>query len=240
MKKKTIIVSVAVLAIASIFYVYKTNILTQNQKTAIKKEEVITTAEEIASENIETSATNSMINSFQPEELDVVFGNESAPITIIEYASFGCSHCADFAKSVFPDVEDKLIKTSKANFVLRSFPLDAPSLMASVLVNCVPKSDYYKFAKTLFQTNQKWAYTKKYKEELLNIFRASGYDAQKFDECTNDKKLEESILKVRLNGSKKYKIASTPSFIINSKNYGSIKGIEGFENIIKSELDLTK
>ncbi|MBL6785424.1 MAG: DsbA family protein [Rickettsiales bacterium] len=155
----------------------------------------------------------------QVKDIDVVFGDENAPITMIEYASYSCSHCANFSLRVFPDIKEEFIDTGKVKFILRDFPLDEPSLRASQLSRCINKDGYAALSKTLFQQRQNWAFSKDFPEKLENIAKIIGVSGKQFHDCMADKELEEKILNYRYNVSNTFNISSTPSFIINGKKY---------------------
>src|SRR6266446_246612 len=97
---------------------------------------------------------------------DRVLGDPAAPITIIEYASLTCPHCARFANDVLPELKREWIDTGKAKLVLRDFPLDEPALRAAMIARCAPPGRFYAFAETFFASQEKWALTKDYREAL--------------------------------------------------------------------------
>src|SRR5258706_11399400 len=88
-----------------------------------------------------------------------VLGNPEAPITIIEYASLTCPHCAEFDKSVLPQIKQTYIDTGKAKLVYRDFPLDATALKASMIARCLPSDRYFAFIDALFKQQNNWAYS---------------------------------------------------------------------------------
>ena len=88
---------------------------------------------------------------------DRVLGQADAPITIVEYASMTCPHCAHFANEVLPELKKKWIDTGKAKLVMRPFPLDQVALRAEMLARCLPPERYYPMIETLFKTQEKWA-----------------------------------------------------------------------------------
>ena len=152
-------------------------------------------------------------------ESDVIIGNVDAPVTIFEYASYSCSHCANFTQRVYPSLKKEYIDTGKVRFILRDFPLDEPSLRAAQLTRCVPKEGYESLSKTLFQQRQNWAYGKDFPEKLENIAKIIGMSGADFHACMENKEVEDIVLNYRYNVSKAYNLTSTPSFIINGKKY---------------------
>ncbi|TAE33733.1 MAG: DsbA family protein [Alphaproteobacteria bacterium] len=163
----------------------------------------------------------------QPE--DRVLGDEKAPVTIIEYASLSCSHCADFHTDIFPKVDEQYIQAGKVRFIMRSFPTNPPALTGSKLLMCVPEEQYYTFAKVLFSTQSKWAMTLDHEANLKKIALVGGVSEADFDKCMKDKALEERVLNVRRD-AESLKIESTPTFYINGQ---STRGVESFEKFSK-------
>ena len=86
---------------------------------------------------------------------DRILGKPEAPITIVEYASLTCPHCAHFANDVLPEIKKAWIDTGKARLVLRDFPLDEPALRAAMIARCAPPDRYYAFADTFFAAQEK-------------------------------------------------------------------------------------
>src|SRR6516165_8332780 len=93
---------------------------------------------------------------------DRILGSLEAPITIVEYASLTCPHCAHFANDVLPEIKKAWIDTGKAKLVLRDFPLDEPALRAAMIARCAPPDRYYAFAETFFAAQEKWVRTTDY------------------------------------------------------------------------------
>ena len=153
------------------------------------------------------------------KDIDVVIGDNEAPITIFEYASYSCSHCANFSARVYPKLKEEYIDTGKVRFILRDFPLDEPSLRAAQLTRFINKDGYEALSKTLFEQRQNWAYGKEFPEKLENIAKIIGISGDDFHACVGNKVIEEKILNYRYEVSKAYNLSSTPSLIINGKKY---------------------
>ncbi|HYP38382.1 MAG TPA: thioredoxin domain-containing protein, partial [Stellaceae bacterium] len=100
---------------------------------------------------------------------DRILGNPEAPITIVEYASLTCPHCAHFANDVLPEIKKDWIDTGKAKLVLRDFPLDEPALRAAMIARCAPPDRYYAFADTFFAAQEKWVRSPDYREALARL-----------------------------------------------------------------------
>ena len=150
---------------------------------------------------------------------DYVIGEATAPVTIIEYASLTCPHCARFHGQVLPALKKELIESGKVRLVYRDFPLDQLAMAGSVLARCAGRDRYFAFLDVLFRDQSRWARSQDPIQALSQIARLGGMGKEKFQSCLNDKKLQESILKQRLDGSQKYQVNSTPTLIINGKKF---------------------
>ncbi|PPR35478.1 MAG: hypothetical protein CFH26_00332 [Alphaproteobacteria bacterium MarineAlpha6_Bin4] len=173
-----------------------------------------------------------IINAKTDEE--VFLGNKNASVTVIEYASMTCVHCANFHKEVYPKIKKNYIDTNKIKFIFRDFPLDKQALFGSVLAKCAPKEKYFDFVKLILTTQKKWISNtndETYKNNLKNIGKLAGLKESKINACFIDEKLVDKILETRSIAEKKYNITSTPSLIINGKKYSAMD-YENFEKII--------
>ncbi len=146
---------------------------------------------------------------------DVVMGKSDAPITIFEYASLTCPHCAEFNVETLPKVKAAWIDTGKAKLIYRNFPLDQLALKAAVVARCGPPEHYYGFIDELFHSQVNWAGATDPLAALQRIALLGGISADKFTACMDDKKLQEQILGERLVAQNQYGINSTPTFFVN-------------------------
>ena len=159
-------------------------------------------------------------------------GDNNAKITIIEYASMTCDHCANFHKNIFPEIYEKYIQTGKVKFIFRDFPLDKQALFAAILANCAPKEKYFDFVKLIFNTTQKWiSGEEEFLKKLKNIGKMGGLSNDQIESCFRDENMVDLAINSRSNGEKKFNITSTPSFIINGKKYSSMT-FEQFEKVL--------
>lgn len=159
------------------------------------------------------------LHQMQPE--DVVLGKADAPVTIIEYSSLSCPHCAAFHAKVFPEVKKKYIDPGKVKYTNRQLPLNEPALKAGMLVRCVGPDRTEQFTKVLFQMQDKWAFDNAFVDNLKQIAKVGGVSEEEFDKCMGDKQVEEAVLKSRQNAVDKLNVNSTPTFFINGQE---IKG----------------
>lgn len=146
-----------------------------------------------------------------------VYGNANAPVTIIEYASMTCSHCAHFHTGTLPELKKAYLDTGKVKLVFRDFPLDRVSLRAAQLTRCLPADRAAGFTDALFSSQASWAGAKDPEAALVRMAKLAGLSQDKIDACLADKTIEDQILGQRMDGAQKYNIDSTPSFIIDGK-----------------------
>jgi protein-disulfide isomerase len=165
---------------------------------------------------------------------DRVLGNPAAPITIIEYASLTCPHCAHFANDVLPELKREWIDTGKARLVLRDFPLDGPALRAAMIARCAPPDRFYAFADTFFASQDKWATTKDYREALARLAKFGGMGKDEFEACLNNTTLENRIVEQRLVASQELDINSTPTFFINGSKFSGAPTAEEFNKVLSN------
>jgi protein-disulfide isomerase len=162
---------------------------------------------------------------------DIPMGSPTAPVTIIEYASMTCPHCAAFATTTFPKLKEKYIDTGKVKYIMREYPLDGLAAAAFMLARCAGPEKYYPVIETLFAQQQKWA-VKEPVPPLLAIAKQAGFTQQSFEACINDKALLAKVQQMRDRGSQKFKVEATPTFYINGERYPGAMSIEDLDKAI--------
>jgi protein-disulfide isomerase len=145
-------------------------------------------------------------------------GKADAPVTVIEYASMTCGHCAMWHTKTYPEFKKRYVDTGKVRYILREFPLDPLAAGAFMLARCAGKDKYFPLVETLFQQQRQWTVQKPL-EPLFAIAKQAGFTQQTFDACLRDQKMLDGIEQVRSRGSEKFKVDSTPTFFINGKVY---------------------
>jgi protein-disulfide isomerase len=163
---------------------------------------------------------------------DISMGSETAPVTIIEYASMTCPHCAAFEAQVFPKLKEKYIDTGKVRFILREFPLDGLAAAAFMLARCAGPDKYYPMVETLFAQQAKWA-VRNPLEPLLAIAKQAGFTQQSFEACINNKDQLNKVQQVRDRASQKFKVKATPTFFINGELHEGGMSIEDLDKAIE-------
>lgn len=163
---------------------------------------------------------------------DQVLGDPKAPITIYEYSSLTCPHCASFANEVLPQLKKTWIDTGKAKLIHRDFPLDNIAAGAAMLARCSGR--YYPFIETLFKSQSRWAAPPNPRGQLIGIARLGGMSQQQIDDCMNNQALFKAISDGREAASSQYNITSTPSFVINGKVYKGGLSFDELDRILKA------
>ncbi len=166
------------------------------------------------------------------EPAEQALGNPNAPVTIIEYASLTCPHCAHFQKEVLPKLKERYIAPGKVRLVYRDFPLDQKALAASILAHCAGPDRYFGFVDVLFQTQESWATANDYVAALKQIGKLGGLTEAQMDACFADQRLTDQILQSRLDAQNQYNVGSTPTFVIDGKTYAGARDIDEFASLI--------
>lgn len=171
---------------------------------------------------------------------DLALGPEDAKVTIVEYASLTCGHCARFHRDVFPKIKEKYIDTGKIRFIFREFPLDNLAAAASMLARCVGGDKSYAMVDTLFNKQEEWAFVQGSPvPALFNISKQFGLTKEKFDACLRDEKTLEEITNQRTRASEVFGVNSTPTFFVNGKRFNAGTSFTKFETEIDALLAKT-
>ena len=166
---------------------------------------------------------------------DVALGSEKAPVTVIEYASMTCPHCAHFSTTTFPELQKRYIDTGKVRFIFREFPLDALAAAGFMLARCAGKDRFLPVIETLFAKQPEWLVQKPI-EPLRGIAKQFGFTQQSFDACLANQKVLDSIQEVRDHGATKLGVNSTPTFFINGKKLTGDQSIDAMAKEIEPYL----
>lgn len=163
---------------------------------------------------------------------DIVLGDPDAPVTVIEYASMTCPHCAKFHADTLPKLKTKYIDTGKVKYIMRAFPLDNLAAAAFMLARCVDEDKYYAFIDLLFEKQSQWAQSDEPVKELRQISKVAGFTEERFKQCLSDQAALDYIQTVRNTGDQKYDIRATPTLIINGQKLEGAQPIEKLEAVI--------
>ena len=169
----------------------------------------------------------------QPD--DRVQGNANAPITVFEFFSLTCPHCADFEANTLPEIKKNWIDTGKVKWVYRDYPLDRNALKAAIVARCAPPERYPAFVETLFAQQANWAVMDDPTPALQRIALLGGINAEQFDKCIQDDALSKSIVAGEYDAQKKYGVDSTPTFFIDGKKAVGEMPYDQFAKLLEGE-----
>jgi protein-disulfide isomerase len=156
---------------------------------------------------------------------DIVLGSDKAPVTIIEYASMTCPHCAHFSMTTFPELQKRYIDTGKVRFIFREFPLDALAAAGFMLARCAGNDKFMPVVETLFAKQRDWLVDKPV-PALRELAKQFGFTQESFDQCLANQKVLDDIQNVRDRAAEKLGVNSTPTFFINGKKLSGDQSID--------------
>ena len=227
-KNKILMSSVAIVCLIAVVY------FTFNEPTENKEELILYTMNDVNDSGSQViQQMDSNIIDVSLEELTL--GDPNAPITIIEYASMTCSHCAEFHNKTYPDLKKNHIDTGEVKFIFREFPLDKLAMATSMLARCVDNEISMAFIEILFKNRDRWI-SENALNELKNFSKQAGLDSNEFDACLNNQQLLDDLIAGKEKGIEDYKINSTPSFIINGEVVSGNKPYSFFKSKIEEIL----
>jgi protein-disulfide isomerase len=169
---------------------------------------------------------------------DMALGPANAPVTITEYASMTCPHCAAFNAEVFPKIKSTYIDTGKIRYVFREFPLDIKAAAGSMLARCIAKGDsgrYFAVVDMLFRQQSDWV-MKNTTETLTRIGKQAGLSEKAVEDCLKDQALLDKIAADQKYAAEVLKVNSTPTFFINGEVIKGEASFDEFDKKIKSLL----
>jgi protein-disulfide isomerase len=164
---------------------------------------------------------------------DRILGETDAPVTIIEYSSLTCPHCASFHKETLPQVKENWIETGQARLVYRHFPLDGLALRAALVADCIEGERHFAFLDALFRGQKVWSRAEDPVKALAQLAALAGLDRAQFDACIADQEHTNEILARRQHGQDTYDIQSTPTFIVNGRKVQGASDYEAFNKALE-------
>lgn len=167
---------------------------------------------------------------------DKVLGTADAPVTIIEYASLTCGHCANFHNTTFKELKEKYIDTGKVRFIFREFPFDTVAAAGFMLARCAPEDKYFDVMGLMFKEQRNWAFTKDPYNALLNMGKQIGFTEEGVKACLTNQEILDGVTKVRDHGSEKLGVDSTPTFFINGEKVSGALSLEEFSKYVDKNL----
>jgi protein-disulfide isomerase len=161
-------------------------------------------------------------------------GKPDAKVTVQEFFSLTCTHCAAFARETYPQIKSELIDTGKARWVFRDFPLDQVALLAAMVARYLPPDRYEPFIMALFANQDRWAFARGVNttDELWKTAALAGMSRTTFDQAVADNALRSWVLQQQADDQKQWSIDSTPSFVINGQKYSGEMSFDAFRKLV--------
>lgn len=159
-------------------------------------------------------------------------GDPAAKVTMVEWFSMTCPHCAAFHLKTLPELKQRYIDTGKLRLVVRDFPTDGVALKAHVLAHCAGPERYFQFVDAFLASQERWAVARDPIGGLKQIAKLGGLSDQQIDACLADQAMENAVLQVRLDAQQKHDIRSTPSFLLNGKVHSGNRSPEEFAKLL--------
>lgn len=151
-------------------------------------------------------------------ETDNIMGSADAPVTIVEYSSLTCPHCANFHQMTVPGMKEKYVKTGKVRYIIREFPLDQLAFAAAAIARCADKEKFFPFVTALYKSQSNWAKGDgSAAQKLFDMAKQVGFTQEKFNACLGNKEVIEHISESRRQGSEDFGVNATPTIFINGK-----------------------
>ncbi|WPE22614.1 DsbA family protein [Shinella zoogloeoides] len=175
---------------------------------------------------------------------DMALGEANAPVTIVEYMSTTCPHCADFHNKTFDAIKTKYVDSGKVRFIVREFPFDPRAAAAFMLARCNPQdttkltdaAQYFPMLSMLMKQQETWAAAQDGREALLQMSKLAGFTQESFQACLTNQKLLDDVNAVRERAAKEFGVAATPTFLINGKRYAGDMSVDTMSALIDSML----
>jgi len=175
-----------------------------------------------------------------PSPDDISLGKPDAPITIFEYGSLDCPHCAEFDEQTLPKVKEAWIDTGKARLVFRDFPISGSAVFAAMAARCAPKDQYYGFVDMLFRSQNTWSHAEQRDPQaraqltqasLAKLVKPGGMSDDTFAACMKDEALRKRIIDGAFQAQKEYGVQYTPTFFINGT---MLVGAKPYDQVAKA------
>ena len=173
---------------------------------------------------------------------DIVIGAPDAPLTLIEYASLTCPHCAHFAEVIYPKLKETYIDTGKVRYVFRNFILNPLDLVVTTAVRCQPQEVQWPLIEMIFARQAEWMRNLRSGDretilaDIAAVFRRAGVSRADFDRCIADKALQQKLIDANKAASERYDIQGTPTLILNGRKLPAIGSFEELAREIDREL----
>ena len=163
-----------------------------------------------------------------------ILGDPDAPITIIEYSSLTCPHCASFHRNTLPQLKEEWIDTGRARVVYRHYPLDQAALRAAMVTNCLEGRRFFALIEMLFEQQRQWSRADEPMRQLARMASMAGMDGDTFDRCVNDRAEAERIVEKQTQARDEIGVQSTPSFYIEGQLVSGAQPFDAFDRILRN------
>ncbi|WP_281978409.1 DsbA family protein [Pseudorhizobium flavum] len=175
---------------------------------------------------------------------EMAIGEENAPVTIVEYMSMTCPHCATFHNNTFDEIKKNYVDTGKVRFIIREFPFDPRAAAAFMLARCNPTkpeeastpAQYFPMVSMLMKQQEAWAGAQDGRAALLQMSKLAGFSQETFQACLTNQKLLDDVNATMKRGADEFGVNSTPTFLINGKRYAGAMSVESMSALIDSLL----
>lgn len=167
---------------------------------------------------------------------DHVLGDPMAPVTVVEYASMSCSHCAHFHLDVLPSVQKNFIDRGYVKLVFRPLPWDNLALAVSKIAECAPNGSYFPFVEAYFETQKQWIHSGDPLSEMRRIARLGGMGSDAVDTCLKDTALHTKLVNARTLATDTIKVGATPTFFINGEKVEGARDYLEFHKLLVKAL----
>ncbi|MGF6155666.1 protein-disulfide isomerase [Ensifer sp. KUDG1] len=210
---------------------------TTETKPAAGTEVAQTTAAPVKVELPSSEGSVDVAKLMEPGALpEMAIGDANAPVTIVEYMSMTCPHCAAFHNNTFEAIKTKYVDSGKVRFVLREFPFDPRAAAAFMLARCAPEGQYFPMISMLFKQQQQWAAAQNGRDALLQMSKLAGFTQESFEACLTNQKLLDDVNSVMQRGAKEFGVQSTPTFFVNGEHYSGDMSVDVMSALIDSKL----
>ena len=183
------------------------------------------------------------LNSVDMEELlvpgplgEMALGDPNAPVTVVEYASMTCSHCAAFHQTVYEPFKEKYIDTGKVRFILREYPLDPLAKAAIIVARCGGVMRFFPTVDLLFEQQRGWATAANQVEAMYSLVRQTGISRQQFDTCLADQKMLDGVNWVHSRAATEFGVQSTPTFFVDGERHPGAMTLDEISALIDPKL----
>ena len=171
---------------------------------------------------------------------EMTIGKKDAPLTIVEYASLGCSHCAKFHQEIYPELKKDYIDTGKVKLIFRDFPLGTPALAATMIARCSGPERYFGFVEMFFRSQTQWSHAENPLKALSKVARLGGMPPIDVQACMRNQKLLEYIQLQKKHAYEEDGINATPYFVIGTEKLSGGLPYNQMKVIIERELNRIK